>query len=185
MSRFEYVTVFISIVMALAVAELLLGLGRLVRERRRVSGYWVYPGTMLVAILGITLHWWSTWSFESVPLERYGSFLAILAPSFTYVVIAVFLTPDVTPSGTIDLRGQFVGIRRWASGLGALLIAEFALVRTTLLDEPWLSTANGMRLALVAVFVCGAAVPDSWVRRGAPFVVAGMLALFALLILYS
>jgi hypothetical protein len=42
LSRFEYLTAFLGVILAVAAAEILLGVGRLTRERDRVKFYWVH-----------------------------------------------------------------------------------------------------------------------------------------------
>ena len=182
MSKFEYVTVFISIVMALAVSEVLLGLGRLIRERGRVVMYWTHVAWMVLAIFAMTQHWWGTWSYEPIPFESYRSFLALLAPSLTFVVIGLLITPQFPIDGEIDLRAQFLAIRRWAAGLGAVLVLEFGVLRTAVLGDPVFSIANLVRLLIAGSYTWAAAISDPKVERAAPYGAVILLAFFLLLI---
>ena len=67
MSRFEYLTAFLGIILAVAVAEILLGVGRLTRERDRVKFYWVHLFWMFALLVIMIQRWWASWQDVGAP----------------------------------------------------------------------------------------------------------------------
>jgi hypothetical protein len=55
---FDFVAVFYSVVLGVAVAQLMTGVGRLVEERRRVRNYWVHSVWILTVLLTDANNWW-------------------------------------------------------------------------------------------------------------------------------
>ena len=113
MSQFEYVTVFVSIVMALAVAEVLAGLGRLIRERDHVRVYWVHVAWMLLAILAVTQSWWVIWNIRSHEFANFFEFLTLVVPRLIFVLVAFLLSPPISSDRPFDLYEYYFRHIRW------------------------------------------------------------------------
>lgn len=57
----EYITTFVSIIVGLAVADLLMSVHRLLRSRRRITWYWI-PAALVIYMLLLSLNfWWGTY----------------------------------------------------------------------------------------------------------------------------
>ncbi len=66
MSLFEFIVGMISVIFALAVAQLFLGLAELVRNRARVR-FFLAHGIWVVNLFLLTfLHWWTLWTFRDL-----------------------------------------------------------------------------------------------------------------------
>ena len=145
MTKFEYVTVVVSIIMAFAISEVLAGVGRLVRERSRVKFYWVHVAWMAYAVLWMLQHWWGIWDYRTVEFTSFFSFLALVAPSLTFVLLAFLVTPKLAPQGDLDLRDYYARNQIWVFPLAALILVELGSLRAMLTDEALLSPRNGVR----------------------------------------
>jgi hypothetical protein len=111
MSLFEFVTVMISMILALTLGQLLSGASFLLRSTKEVR--WYAPHTLWVATLGLTLvnHWWALWDFRDLDWN-YASFLYILiAPVLIFLAVGL-LAPDRTDSDSNDMQHQFARVRR-------------------------------------------------------------------------
>lgn len=175
MSKFEYLTVFSSIVMAIAVSEILSGLGRLIRHRDRVRIYWVHILWMFIAVSAGTQEWWNLWRFRDLTLTTYPQFAALFLPSMTFVVIAFILTPSFPDRGDIDLRRHFSRNRAWLFPLMAVAVLEDSLIRSTLGVENPFTAVNGLRLAAASIFVALGAVANPRVHGAAVVAVSLLL----------
>ena len=129
MTPFEYLSVLISIILGLAIAQLLAGTARLVQLRRRVRPH---ATTLLwVAILFLidTQIWWA--AFERREELHWNFFLFLfylLMPILAFLLSALVL-PELGNEDEIDLAANFAGNRPWFFGLLALLPI------TSLIDE--------------------------------------------------
>ena len=58
MAPFEYLLLFASVVLGLALAELAVGVNRLLRDWDRVKWDWLAPLAAILAFLKIVTQWW-------------------------------------------------------------------------------------------------------------------------------
>ena len=127
MSRFEFLLVLVSIIVALALSELIAGWGRMLRKRSAVTWCWLHIFWMVLAFLTLTEVWWVLWELQGSVEWTYGNFLIVLvAPT-----IAVLAVETITPTETdlvnvTDLRKFYFGAAPAFFTLGALF--ELALV---------------------------------------------------------
>jgi|GEM_PF-1591238 len=123
MTLFEFVTVMISMILAISLGHLLDGLSWLFKSRHRVRGH--LPHSLWVGGLLLTLvnHWWAVWDLSSLNWN-YASFLYVLiAPIFLGLAVGV-IAPDRPDAGQIDLVEQFARARKpFALAMFAYLLA--------------------------------------------------------------
>jgi len=177
LSQFEYITVFLSIVMALAVAELLIGLGRLIRERDHVKIYWVHVGWMILGIIVLTSSWWSIWKVRSHVFASYFEFLSLLLPSLFLVTISLLLSPPIDPGRPSDLREYYFRHIRWIAVLVAVQVAFVALSRVVLGVEGWFAPVNGIRLIVAGVILSLGFSVNQKLHSAALLIVAGLFSI--------
>jgi hypothetical protein len=132
MNPFEYVAVLVSIVIGLAVTDILVSLHRLLRAGPRVRWDWAAPAAALLALTTLLFIWWSFYQPpEEVTAMRLGGFLPIMAALVLLFLMAGAALPDEVPPEGIDLRTYYERNGRYFWGLyaglvGWLFAAEFA-----------------------------------------------------------
>ena len=96
MSQFEYVSVAIALIYALAVGRVLAGLTPALAPTRR---YPVHAAWLIQTLLVCVTQWWGLWRTSEVEWTAF-KFLWILGmPSLAYVRAAILLgTPESVPS---------------------------------------------------------------------------------------
>ena len=111
MSLFEYVTVMVSMILALCLGHLLRSASYLARTENRVE--WYLPHTLwsVVVFLTVINHWWSLWDLRDVNWS-YVSFLYILTPPVLITFATGLLSPEQGRSTVIDLEAHYLRIRR-------------------------------------------------------------------------
>ena len=124
MTHFEYIVGFLSILMGLAIAELLSGIGRIFRERRTTTIYWVHVTWMLLLICICIISWWNVWTLHDKEIQTISEFVMILAPRLLYVVLAFVLSPPISHGQHFNLREYYYNQFRLAA---ILLAAAFML----------------------------------------------------------
>ncbi len=64
MDIFEFIVGMISVILALAIAQLFIGVSDLNQRRERVKFFFPHSVWATVLFLGAFLHWWSLWTFK-------------------------------------------------------------------------------------------------------------------------
>ncbi len=109
MSVIEYVSVFVSIVLGLAVAELGSDFHKLMRARRRVQWDWMSLALAFVMLLEVVQFWWLSydWYAQSTGL-RLVEFLPNLLLLLLIYLMAAAVLPDEVPEQGLNLRLFYV-----------------------------------------------------------------------------
>jgi len=106
---FEYLLVFLSIVLGLALSDLCVSLNRLLEAGRRVRWDWLSPLAAIVAFLKILTQWW-TW-FGSANVAKgmtFGMFaLLMVAVVLVFLLAAASLPDRVEAEESVDLRAYY------------------------------------------------------------------------------
>jgi len=186
MSPFEFVCAFYSVVLGIAVAQLMTGVGRLIEVRDQVRTYWVQSLWVVIVLLIDVNSWWSMWELRSAKSWSFVSFLLLVGLIASIYLVTVLLFPRVPESGEqIDLDAHYYKNRRFffmanAAGwtLGLFCNLSFLPIKS------WLSSGAifGVVFPLVVVFLSIVAAVTRNRRYHAAFAIfslaALMLALF-------
>ena len=111
MSLFEFVTVMVSMVLALCLGQLLRSASFLAKTDREVKAYLPFTLWSVVILLSVINHWWSLWDLRIVDWS-YASFIYILVAPVMATFATGLLSPNLPISGPIDLQTQYARIRR-------------------------------------------------------------------------
>ena len=111
MSLFDFVTVMISMILALSLGQLLTGVTFLIKTGRDIR--WHPPHVLWLVILGLCHinHWWSLWDFRAVEWT-YLSFMYVLIAPIMVAFSVGLLIPDSSDSASNDQSAQFARVRR-------------------------------------------------------------------------
>ena len=137
MGAFEYLLLFIAIVLGLAVADLAVSLHRLLGAGQRVRWDWLAPLAAAVAFLKIVTQWWSWHAAEQLAgAVTFEMFLGLLAAAVLLFLLAAAALPDEVPGeAPIDLRAHYAAVSRryWLLFLGQWLVgnAVYAWIQIT------------------------------------------------------
>ena len=131
MDAFNYLSVLLSIVLGLAVTQLLSGFAALVHARRRVAMYWPVPVQMAATLLITVQVWWAMFGLRDVRHWTFATFLIVLAQSIAVYLMAAFITPDLASEARIDLRPAYFREARWFFGSSIALLAISAIRNLT------------------------------------------------------
>ena len=109
MTVFEYLMVMVSMVLALALAQLLRGATEIFTNPNR---YWVHSTWVLVLIFLVIQTWWAFWDWNSLANWDLLSFLFLL--SFPIgVFIASYLLIPAYRSAEMDWKAHFYAVKWW------------------------------------------------------------------------
>ncbi len=111
MSLFEFVSVMVSMILALCLGHLLRSASFLAKTDREIKSYLPFTLWSVVILLSVLNNWWSLWDLRGIEWS-YVSFLYILAAPVLITFATGLLSPNQSKSGPIDLREHFARIQR-------------------------------------------------------------------------
>jgi hypothetical protein len=120
MDAFTYVSGFTTVVLALGVARLLVGVGKLLEKRGQVRLYWVHLMWVVNVFLFLSLEWWILFRWQSQTQWTFFLFLFLLASPTVVFLLCVMLFHDPL-SEHADFKQHFYQSRRAFFALAALL----------------------------------------------------------------
>jgi hypothetical protein len=121
MESFNYLSVLLSIVLGLAITQVLLGLRGLILTRAKVKLY--FP-TLIWAGFAIQ-GWWASFSMRMHANWTFAALLVVMLQAISIYMVAALVLPDVTGDAIIDLRDHYFAHRSWffAAVLAALVFS--------------------------------------------------------------
>ena len=113
MSPFEFVCAFYSVVLGIAVAQLMTSVGRLLEVRDQVRTYWVQSLWVVIVLMVDVNSWWAMWELRSAKSWSFISFSLLVGLVASIYLVTVLLFPRVPESGgQIDLDAHYYKNRR-------------------------------------------------------------------------
>jgi len=130
LSHFSHLMVLVSIVLGMAITELIGSIGAILRNRQGIILH--FPLCMWVVLVCLTLiqFWWAAWQFGRLTLS-FGGYVGIILIAILHyllarIVLPDFSSPDVvaeyTSGDKYDLRSYYLRNVAWMSGVAILLI---------------------------------------------------------------
>jgi hypothetical protein len=122
MDAFSYLSVLLSIILGLAITQVLMGFRGLMQSRRRTVAYWPAVAWAVLILVIAVQGWWSMFELRRHADWTFIEFATVLGQTIVEYLLAALVLPDFAPRETVDLRGHYYDHHRWFFGLLALLI---------------------------------------------------------------
>lgn len=151
MDHFEYISVAVSILIALALTELIGGWARMLRARSRVPTSGLHRAWMAIVFVVLVQFWWVFWEYSAASEWTFGTFLLVLLPP-TIAVLAVAL---ITPTAD-DLERPGFELRRFYFARSRNFFLAVAAFQGVLVVQS--SAFFGLRPTILAAQVSGVAI---------------------------
>ena len=166
MDQFSYLSVLLSIILGLAITQVLKGFRGILLARSRVRMYWPVL-FWAIGLLGICVQsWWTMFGLREVVEWTFAQFAVILLQTvFTYM-LAGLVFPDFFGDETIELRSHYFAHAPWFFSLFiAVLITSLAkdLVISGHLPDDRVNV--GFHLVFIAVFVIAVLTRREWFHK--------------------
>jgi hypothetical protein len=157
---FEYITVAVSIVLALAIARTIDGLRSSLAPDRR---YWIHATWVAVKLTNPITFWWGIWLYRDVSSWNLLSFMVALAwPAVLYLQVTGLVTRR--PEDVTNWRAHFYNQRRWFFGANTCLALLTVALTQILAGELSASPFNIARLVVLAYSIVGIATDNAKVH---------------------
>ena len=154
MSLFEFIVAMISVILALAVAQLFSGMADLLQHRARVQFFLPQSIWVLNLFLLTFLHWWSLWTFRDLDWNFGMFFYSLIGPSLMFFACTMII-PRITTSTNVDLSDYFQSIRKWFLTVFAVIMVFVSFDGPLFGTEPLLNELRAAQSLLVAIAICG------------------------------
>ena len=132
---FAYLAAFVSIVIAVAVTDMIESAHRLIRAGQRVKWDLLTPLWALSIFLLLLWQFFGLWGDARFDRLTFNGLLALVATPAIYTFAAFAVLPDEVPNGGLDLRQFFFDNRRYVAVLMAL-----AMIGDIIRSLRWLAT---------------------------------------------
>jgi hypothetical protein len=183
MSVFEYVMVLLSVVLSLALTQLLLSLAELVRAGRKVRWSATYVMWMLLTLALVLDMWTSLWLLRDQTRWHIGTLVFVLFQCSSIYLLAHLMTPrEAEVEAGIDLWDFHLRNRRLylapviAYGLAGIVMNLVLLPASQLVNiSTWIFV-----VPVTVVLVIAWWRPEAWIQRVTTGgILAAMLVYFA------
>ena len=179
MTLFEYLSVAISIVLALSAAQLLGNLREVFDPAKR---YWVHALWVVHMLLIHIILWWAFWTYRGLESWNLAFFALVLVHPGLYFVCSTALVPTQRSNGT-SWEEHFFAVRKWffvVRGLTAVVtpLRSWLLLGTPILDRLWLPSLLMFIVCVVGVLSASRRVHGALVLIGLVGVLGWVFLLF-------
>ena len=155
MDSFGYLSILLSIIIGLAVTQILQGMRALILARKRARLFAPSLIWAVVLLIMATQMWWSTFGLRGHTGWTFGLYGLILLQMALFYLACGLVLPDLGPN-KIDLEADYFAHRRWFFGL----LASAALVsisKDVAFDGKLPGTTN-LIFHAVLIISCAAAI---------------------------
>jgi hypothetical protein len=156
MSEFEYITVLLSIILGLAVTQLLAGFARLLRDGRSLTpAWWIFVLIAMLLLANLQI-WWVSHEWRRVEEWTFLAYAAFMILPVLMYLLAYLLLPDNLHLTGHELAREFVDHRKpFYTCLALVPLASFLQERLLTGHLPSASLDTGFRLVFLAIAVPG------------------------------
>lgn len=160
MDEFSYLSVLLSVILGLAVTQILKGFRGLVISRARVVLYWPAILWALLVLLMCVQSWWAMFGMRLREGWKFQEFGIVLLQTILTYMLAGLVLPDLFGDTAVDLKKNFFDHRRWFFWIGFALIAV-SISKDLVLTGGWPSPPNlAFHGVFAALLLVGALTPN-------------------------
>jgi len=174
MDLFEFILIIRSVVYALALTQLLTGIGRLAQSEASIR--WYVPHTIWIVNLFIVtlVSWWSGWEFRDAEWTFSKYSYLFISPIFLFFATTLAI-PWRIEDQEINLERHFIKVRRLALGsLFVVLLAQF-IDGVVLATELILIPVRILQIAILGAVVAATTTENRQLQIAYSFGVLGFL----------
>ena len=127
MDEFGYLSVIISVILGLSIAQLLQGISQVINARDRVCLYWPTMGWAILFLLVDIQAWWAMFGYRNLHTWTFVQFTVVLVEAILLYLLAAIVFPSIPDEGEIDLRRNYFRHAGWFFGFLVVLLLDSLL----------------------------------------------------------
>lgn len=162
MDTFSFLSVLFSVIMGLALTEVLQSIRGLILARQRVTIYWpalIWAGLMVIIVAQA---WWGMFGMRQFRVWNMAMYAVVLLQITLMYLAAAVALPGIPNQGPIDLRASYYANGRWFFGLLALTVASTFLKDYVTIGFIKLSWNAAFLLMYIVLSAIAAATKSPW-----------------------
>jgi uncharacterized membrane protein len=122
MDTFDFLSVLFSVVIGLALTEVLQGFRALVNARKRVIIFWPAIAWGVLMILIVAQAWWGMFAMHNMAHWNFLQYAMIVLQVTMMYLAAGTVMPELPHEGPVDMRAAYFSNHSWFFGLLALTV---------------------------------------------------------------
>lgn len=127
MDTFSFLSVLFSVILGLALTQILQGLRALMLARSRVRLYWPALIWAALLLLIVSQAWWGMFVMRAFHEWNFAMYAVVVLQITILYLAAGMVLPDVPQQGPVDMREAYFEHAQWFFGLMALTVAATML----------------------------------------------------------
>ncbi len=176
MDAFSYLSVLLSVILGLAIQQVLQGYRGLALSRRHVTFYAPPLIWSVLILLMVAQHWWASFGLAGRSDWSFAMFAATLVQTALIYMMAALVLPDVPPDQPTDLKAHYYREAPVFFGAGVAAIG-WSIIRELVLNG---TLPKGPNLAFHVVFIALASLGAITRRPRIHEALAGVMSLLFL-----
>jgi hypothetical protein len=155
MDPFSYLSVLISIILALGMTRVLAGVGEMLQARSHRRIYWVHAVWIFNLFLYLVIAWWIFYRWRNQQLWTYFLFVFVLiAPTLLYLASIVLFPREAVGDESVDYKTHYYANHR-AFFIIFALYGPIDVVDTLLKGVPHFLQQGPQYIVSTALFLAG------------------------------
>ena len=161
MSPFEFVTIFCSLIVGLALSHILQAVTDLYEIRERVKTYWLNSLWVATVTMWSIYAWWGLWNLSTdLDTWQYYQYWFIVTNLASIYFFTTLVLPKATDEGKIDLENHYYSVHSAFFSIIAFSLFSSVAVNYSLFGKAMFSEMTIMPF-IVGCAAVGAAITDS------------------------
>lgn len=165
MDEFSYLSVLLSVVIGLAVAEILQGFRSRIIAAERVQSFWPVRVWSVTMLLVCAQTWWAMFGLRSRHAWTFDQFLVLLGQVIVLYLACGILYPEFGDKNKVDMRAHYFAQRKRLFAF-LLIGAVLSISRDLVLNHAWPDRLNlafhGLWIVTVGVAILTA---NEWYHK--------------------
>jgi hypothetical protein len=149
---YAHVLVVMSMVLGLAVTQLMKGAAQLYRTRARVQTYWLHWAWAILILFFSLLLWWTYWHYRTITVWTFPRFVLYLSPVVVFYFLASLVFPDPA-EGVTDLKAYYFSNRGGLFGTFAVYTVVAGITATMVRGLPLTDPSHLFRVGTVILMI--------------------------------
>jgi hypothetical protein len=182
MDEFSYLSVLLSIIIGLAVTQILVGMRGSMLTRARVRPFWPVQWWAGIVLLIGTQAWWAMFGLRNRHDWDFSGFAILLTQVILIYLIAGLIYPDFSHEREVNLRTHYFQQRRHFFGLCVILLLT-SISRDLVLNHALPAPLNlTFHLVFIAFAITGIIFANEWYHKLAVIIVGAMFIAYVVML---
>ena len=177
---FNYLSVLLSIILGLAITQVLKGFRGLALSRARVVVYWPTIALSILVLVAAVQMWWSMFGMRDIQVWTFAKFAIVLLQITTFYLLAGLVLPDFFGEQPVALRDHYYAHHRLFFGLFVMTLVV-SLLKDVVLSGHMTDNINlGFHCMFIAMSLAGAWSAREWLHKS--ICIAGLVGFAAYIV---